>query len=129
MQTQPRLPRALAAPVLPLNFVVLRQLEKAGVPPRPGPDEAPSDFECRMETALMATFRERREEAVFEALYELTRPSLLDWIGGLLALRRRGDPLEILQDTYVNIYRYAGSFRDEQPKSFRVWSRTIAGNL
>jgi RNA polymerase sigma factor (sigma-70 family) len=107
----------------------LRELQSQGVPVSARPGEAAEDFECRMETALMALFRERREELVFEALYEYTRASLLEWISGLLRTRRRGDPLEILQDTYVNVYRYASSFRDEQPRSFRVWSRTIAGNL
>jgi RNA polymerase sigma factor (sigma-70 family) len=29
----------------------------------------------------------------------------------------------------VNIYRYAQGFREEHPRSFRVWSRTIASNV
>jgi RNA polymerase sigma factor (sigma-70 family) len=129
MESQPSPSCAVAATASLFHFTVLRQLEKAGISSRAAPEEAPVEFECRIETALMALFRERREHQAFEALYELTRVSLLEWIAGLLAPRRRGDPLEILQDTYVNIYRYAGSFRDEHSKSFRVWSRTIAGNL
>jgi RNA polymerase sigma-70 factor (ECF subfamily) len=39
------------------------------------------------------------------------------------------DPVDLLQDTFVNIYRYAGTFRNEQPTSFRVWSRRIAMNV
>jgi RNA polymerase sigma factor (sigma-70 family) len=107
----------------------VRELHGRGIRVALLPGEDPADVECRIETALMSLFRERGGELFFEALYDYTRASLLEWIAGLLKSRRRGDPLEILQDTYVNIYRYAASFRDEQPRSFRVWSRTIAGNL
>ena len=66
----------------------------------------------------------------FEALYALTGPGVLQWIRGLL---HQGighlDPLELLQDTFVNVYRYPGAFRDEHAGSFRVWVRTIAGNI
>jgi RNA polymerase sigma factor (sigma-70 family) len=41
----------------------------------------------------------------------------------------RGEPLDFLQDTYVNIYRYAASFRDGHARSFRGWGRTIATNV
>lgn len=125
----PRLALSRPAPDLSPSLTVLRQLQRQGVAVCAAPGEPTEEFECRVETALMAGFRERREEGAFEALYEYTRAGLLEWISGLLRARRRGDPLEILQDTYVNIYRYAASFRDEQPRSFRVWSRTIAGNL
>ena len=82
------------------------------------------------ESALMARFRDRRESGDFQALYEFTRGDLLAWLNVLLRGRRlQQDPLDLLQDTYVNIYRYAGGFRDERPSSFRVWSRKIATNV
>ncbi len=78
----------------------------------------------------MARFRDGGGSEEFGALYEQARGPLLVWITSLGAGRRRRiDPLEVLQDTFVNIYRYAHGFRDEGPRSFRVWSRTIAGNL
>jgi RNA polymerase sigma factor (sigma-70 family) len=78
----------------------------------------------------MAMFRDERDEAAFQALYDYARARLLVWIASLIGPRRREpDPLEVLQDAFVNIYRYAGTFRDEDVRSFRVWSRTIAGNL
>jgi RNA polymerase sigma factor (sigma-70 family) len=123
---------AASSPVpshLPLHVTALRQLQGRGVALAAMPGEEPEQFECRIETALMTLFRERREELAFAALYDFARGNLLEWIAGLSSARRRSDPLEILQDTFVNIYRYASSFRDEQPRSFRVWSRTIAGNL
>ena len=94
------------------------------------PGEDPESFETRLETALMALFRDRRGEAEFQTLYDYSSGSLLVWISSLMAGRWPApDPLEILQDTFVSIYRYAGGFRDEQPRNFRVWSRTIASNL
>jgi len=82
------------------------------------------------ESELMARFRDRRGAEDFQALYEFTRGELLSWMTVLLRGRRlKQDPLDLLQDTYVNIYRYAGGFRDEHASSFRVWSRKIATNV
>ena len=81
-------------------------------------------------TRLMARFRDLRDERDFEALYALTEADVASWIRSLL---RQGpahlDAQEILQDTFVNVYRYPRSFRDESFASFRVWVRTISGNL
>lgn len=78
-----------------------------------------------LETRLMARFRDHAEPRVFEALYRLAAPPFLSWA------RARGvrEPEELLQDTFVNIYRYARSFRDEAGMSFRNWSHGIAVNL
>lgn len=78
-----------------------------------------------LETQLMARFRDHAEPRVFDALYRLAAPAFLSWA------RARGvrDPDELLQDTFVNIYRYARSFRDEAAMSFRNWSHSIAVNL
>lgn len=35
----------------------------------------------------------------------------------------------MLQDTFVNVFRYASSFRTDHSASFRVWVRTIASNV
>jgi RNA polymerase sigma factor (sigma-70 family) len=124
-------PYILPAPVrLPLNASILRRLRDRGVSLILQEDEDPKRFESRIETALMALFRDERDEGAFQALYDYSRAQLLLWVGNLIGPRRREpDPLEVLQDAYVNIYRYAKSFRDEDARSFRVWSRTIVGNL
>jgi len=115
---------------LPLNASIVRRLRDRGVALELEVEETPEGFETRMETALMALFRDEGDEGAFQALYDYARARLLVWIGGLTNGRRRDpDPLEILQDAFVNIYRYAASFRDDEAKSFRVWSRTIVGNL
>ena len=81
-------------------------------------------------TELMARFRDTRDPAAFERLYELTRDSVLSWIKSLLGRELAHlDPNELLQDTFVNVYRYPTSFREEHSGSFRVWVRTIAGNV
>ena len=109
---------------------VLRQLEGRDVVPRGLPDETAEALENRLGTGLMTLYRDTRSEASFEALYAFARPAVLLWICGLL---RRGrsqlDPAELLQDTFVNVYRYPTAFRAEHAGSFRVWVRTIAGNI
>jgi RNA polymerase sigma factor (sigma-70 family) len=78
----------------------------------------------------MALYRDTREPAAFEALYSFTRKSVQHWILSLLGREPTFlDPAEILQDTFVNVYRYPGAFREEHGGSFRVWVRTIAGNV
>lgn len=82
------------------------------------------------ETEWMVAFRDGREAAAFEALYRSSRGAILGWIQHLLAVRRQnGDPLELLQDTFVNVYRYAGGFRTSAGEGFRGWARTIAANV
>ncbi len=82
------------------------------------------------ETALMVRFRERRGADEFQALYDGTRVGLLAWISSQVRLRGIAeDPADLLQDTFVNIYRYPKGFRDERASSFRVWSRRIATNV
>jgi len=92
-------------------------------------EDLPDERACD-ETALMVRFRERRGPEEFRALYEGTRQGLLAWISGQVRLRGLSeDPADLLQDTFVNIYRYPAGFRDERASSFRVWSRRIATNV
>lgn len=95
----------------------------------PGLDENPESFEARMETSLMALFRDDRGEEEFNALYDYSSAGLQTQVARQLAGNRgRLDPKEVCQDVFVNVYRYSSGFRDEQPRSFRVWSGTIARN-
>lgn len=123
-------PRAAASVRLPRNPWTLRRLAERGVDVRELSGEEPELHAARLETALMALFRDAREEQVFQALYELSHAPLLAWIASLASKCVPAHELDqVVQDTYVNVYRYAGGFRDEQPRSFRVWSRTIASNV
>ncbi len=109
---------------------VLRALVAREVDVTRAEGESADDYENRIGTALMALFRDTREPESFEALYAFARRAVQQWIRGLL---HRGlghlDPAELLQDTFVNVYRYPSAFRDEHSGSFRVWVRTIAGNI
>jgi RNA polymerase sigma-70 factor (ECF subfamily) len=119
---------SLSGVALPSN--VAKALAARGVLLGPLADEKREDCDRRLETALMALFRDRRDEASYEALYLRSRRMLLAWILHLVGGRAQGcDPIEVLQDTYVNVYRYAGGFRDEGANSFRGWVRTIAANV
>jgi RNA polymerase sigma-70 factor (ECF subfamily) len=114
----------------PINLGILALIDQRGTLSDAGADETSTDVGAGMETSLMALFRDCRGAAEFQALYEYTRGGLLGWITALVRNWGLGeDPLDLLQDTFVNIYRYAGGFRDEQPASFRVWSRRIAANV
>jgi len=112
---------------LPHNAPVVRLLQQRGVCLQPLADENADAYRERLETALMALFRDTHSEAVFEALYESASTSLLQRV--LVIARGETDPLEVVQDAFVNMYLYAQSFRDDHARSFRVWSRTIAANV
>lgn len=115
---------------IPKSIPVVKELAARGVALVPNADEDGADFQVRIETALMALFRDTRRDAEFEALYEYAGPDLLAWITSLPRVPGRcADPIETFQDTCVNMYRYAQSFRADEARSFRVWSRTIARNL
>jgi len=106
------------------------RLHRRGVALGPLDGEDLDRCDARLDTELMALFRDEGDEQAFAALYEHSRARLLSWVFSLAGARPGDpDPREILQDAYVNIYRYARSFRNEDAKSFRVWSRTIVGNL
>ena len=78
----------------------------------------------------MAHYRDTREAHAFEEIYSLTRASVFAWIKSLLGRELAHlDPSELLQDTFINVYRYPAAFRDDHAGSYRVWVRTIAGNV
>jgi RNA polymerase sigma factor (sigma-70 family) len=105
-------------------------LRLRGTSVEPSITESPDQYENRVGTALMALYRDTRATAAFEALYSFTRTSVQHWILSLLGREPvHLDPAEILQDTFVNVYRYPGAFREDHGGSFRVWVRTIAGNV
>jgi RNA polymerase sigma-70 factor, ECF subfamily len=112
---------------LPTNRRILGYLRRRGVGLELEEGESKDTFQARMETALMALFRDRRGEEEFQALYEYARPTVIS--AALRGGSGRLDPAEVCQDTFVNIYRYAAGFRDEHPRSFKAWVRAIARNV
>ena len=115
---------------LPADPLILRALRRRGFEAEAFEEEPENEFEPRVETALMALFRDFRGEQEFDALHAYTSPGVLMMISrGLHGQGGRFDPQELCQDVFVNVYRYAGSFRDEHPRSFRGWVGAIARNV
>jgi RNA polymerase sigma-70 factor (ECF subfamily) len=113
-------PRGVHQPALAL-------LAEHGIVLAPQTEESELAFGDRIDTRLMALFRDGGAAAVFETLYQRARGSVFDLVRR--ASGERGlpfDPFELVQDTFINVYRYAKSFRDDHPASFRAWVRTIA---
>lgn len=126
---QPTLP--VTAPILLDPFPdVVRRLIARGARFQAEPKQVRFALENHLASQLMALFRDEGDSEAFEALYAYTRKSVEDWIRALLRGSGRSiDALEILQDAFINVYKYRQSFRSDHDGSFRVWVRTIAGNL
>jgi RNA polymerase sigma-70 factor (ECF subfamily) len=125
--------QAVADPLAPspkLDLEIARRLRLRGIEPTPAPGETAEGLGDRLDTALMALWRDSGDRAAFDALYRHSRGRVFAWLRWLLrGDGQRLDPLELLQDTYVNVYSYGSGFRDENDGSFRAWVRTIAGNV
>lgn len=98
---------------------------------RPGLEQAEqaADAADRDATRLMDEFRQTGSEEVFERLFKLTSSQLMRRV------RRRVrfagdhlDPQELLQDAFVNIFRYPDRFDPSRPAAFRAWATTIVDN-
>jgi len=115
---------------IPLSSDVLDQLRVHGFEVERGADESADSYLDRVDTALMSWFRDSGCREAFDALYRHSQVRVWSWLRWLVNEQRaRLDPLELLQDTYVNVYRYAAGFRSDHAASFRVWVRTIAANV
>src|SRR5688572_23628106 len=115
---------------LPLPPAVVVELHRRGVVPASLPEESREACDDRLDTELMALFRDTGAREVFEELYARSRDRVFTWLRWLLHEQQaKLDPVDLLQDTYVNVYRYSSNFRSDHPGSFRVWVRTIAANV
>ncbi len=105
-------------------------VDRIGFPIQPSPEPVPDGGEIGgLDTTLMQIFTATGDTRAYEYLYQLTSEPLLGWIRGRARqIARRLDVREILQDTFINIYRYAKSFKGEGIHGFRRWARTIAAN-
>jgi RNA polymerase sigma-70 factor (ECF subfamily) len=77
----------------------------------------------------MDSFREGQDSGVFALLFELNRASFLRAITG--NLRRSSIPVDaqdVLQEVFLNIYRYPSRFKADRADAFRGWGHRIARN-
>ncbi len=80
-------------------------------------------------TTLMDCFHRGGDPKVFALLFELNQPSFLATIQA--KLRRSTncvDAHDVLQEVFLNIYRYPNRFLVERPDSFRSWGHRIVRN-
>lgn len=80
-------------------------------------------------TSLMDLFRRTGDAEVFDSLVQWSTPQLFARIRSRLrSLGAQYDPHEVLQDAFVNIYRYPDRFDASRPGAFAAWSSTIVDN-
>jgi len=86
--------------------------------------------DAALATALMDVFRVTADQDVFDCLVQWVAPQLLARIRSRLRSLGAGyDPHELLQDTFVNVYRYPDRFVASRPGAFAAWSSTIVDNV
>jgi RNA polymerase sigma factor (sigma-70 family) len=80
-------------------------------------------------TCLMETFKDTGDPSVFALLFELNRASFLHAIqGSLRRVYHHVDALDVLQEVFLNIYRYPHRFQADRADAFRGWGHRIARN-
>lgn len=80
-------------------------------------------------TCLMSTYKDTGDPQVFGLLFELNRVAFLQAIQS--QVRRAGgqvDPGDVLQEVFLNVYRYPHRFVAEKSDSFRNWGHRIVRN-
>jgi len=82
-----------------------------------------------LSTCLMEAYKNTGESAVFALLFEINHPVFL--IAVQSQLRRshhKVDPQDVLQDVFLNIYRYPHRFLSDRADAFRNWGHRIVRN-
>jgi RNA polymerase sigma-70 factor, ECF subfamily len=80
-------------------------------------------------TRLMESFKRTGSPAAFSLLYELNQQGFLYAIQNRIrAYRGLLEALDVLQEVFVNIFRYPHRFDGEKPEAFRHWTNTIIRN-
>jgi RNA polymerase sigma factor (sigma-70 family) len=107
----------------------LRQLSQGRSPaslPKPETSEALLDL---VSTSLMKCFKDTEEPRVFAALFELNQQAFLQAVHSRLRrLHTPVDASDVVQEVFLNIYRYPHRFLAERVDSFRNWGHRIVRN-
>ncbi|MGE3174206.1 MAG: RNA polymerase sigma factor [Planctomycetota bacterium] len=98
--------------------------------PRDGVDfESAQERSDWLSTTLMEIYKNTGDAAVFALLFELNEAAFLMAIQG--QLRRTSfhvDPADVLQEVFLNIYRYPHRFLSDRADAFRNWGHRIVRN-
>jgi RNA polymerase sigma factor (sigma-70 family) len=101
-----------------------------GAPPRPGLSvQTEQEYSDWVSTCLMDCYKNTGDAGVFALLFELSRASFLQAIQS--KLRRsfhQVDAQDVLQEVFLNIYRYPHRFLADKADAFRGWGHRIARN-
>lgn len=107
----------------------LRRLSEGRSPetlPAPTTDEGLLDL---VSTSLMKCFKDTEEPQVFAVLFELNQQSFLQTVHSRLRrLHAAVDASDVVQEVFLNIYRYPHRFLAERVDSFRNWGHRIVRN-
>jgi len=101
-----------------------------GRAPQPGASIATAQqFVDWVSTCLMDCYKQTGEPAVFALLFEVNRGSFLHAIQcNLRRSYHHIDPQDVLQEVFLNIYRYPHRFHADRADAFRGWGHRIARN-
>ncbi|HLU40361.1 MAG TPA: RNA polymerase sigma factor [Planctomycetota bacterium] len=107
----------------------LRRLSE-GQPPEGLPEPTtPEDGLDLVSTSLMRCFKNTEEPRVFAVLFELNHQAFLQAVHSRLRrLHANVDPADVVQEVFLNIYRYPHRFLAERADSFRNWGHRIVRN-
>lgn len=109
--------------------VALKRLAE-DAPPRPEVQVASKKEQADwLSTCLMETYKNTGDTAVFALLFELNQPVFL--VALQSHLRRaicRIDAADVLQEVFLNIYRYPHRFVSDRADAFRNWGHRIVRN-
>ena len=82
-----------------------------------------------LSTRLMEIFRDTGNTGAFSLLYELNyRPFFISILSRIRRHHYLLDAHDVLQEVFVNIYRYPYKFRADKPEAFRNWAGMIIRN-
>lgn len=82
-----------------------------------------------LSTALMNCYKNTGDPAVFALLFELNRAAFLHAIHcSLRRVHHHIDEQDVLQEVFLNIYRYPHRFLADKADAFRGWGHRIARN-
>lgn len=111
------------------GHAALAQLAEGRPPHAAASVESTQDYFDWVSTSLMECYKETGEPAAFALLFELNRAAFLQAIQ--CNLRRsfhHVDPQDVLQEVFLNIYRYPHRFKADRADAFRGWGHRIARN-
>ncbi|MHC4850664.1 MAG: RNA polymerase sigma factor [Planctomycetota bacterium] len=107
----------------------LHRLAEGLTPAGHRPPQTEQERQDLVSSCLMNCYRNTGEPKVFAMLFDLNRASFLQAIHGKVR-RSAGqvDPQDVLQEVFLNIYRYPRRSLCEHADSFRNWGHRIVRN-